>query len=99
MTLLATQRCIEIRQEIGWTEKRIIENEYEMKLYHDKVTVRETTYPIHTIFDVSYRKKPKALGYLYLHTNGGVRTYYIKEEPGAFIDAYQQLKREDSRLR
>ncbi|ADC50411.1 MULTISPECIES: hypothetical protein [Alkalihalophilus] len=90
---LATQRCIEISQEIGWTEKRIVETSYDMFLFEDKLTVKDDHYPIQSIFDISYRKKPEkdAMGFLYLHTNRGVRTYYIKEEPIALINAYRQL--------
>ncbi|KMJ55785.1 hypothetical protein AB685_25420 [Bacillus sp. LL01] len=90
---LATQRCIEISQEIGWTEKRIVETSYDMMLFPDQLTVKDEHYPIQSIFDISYRKKPEknAMGFLYLHTSRGVRTYYIKEEPTALIEAYRNL--------
>ncbi len=63
MTPLATQRCIEIRQEIGWTEKRIIETSFDMKLFPDKLIVKDAHFPITSIFDISYRKKTRKSSY------------------------------------
>ncbi|MDG5786174.1 hypothetical protein QA612_01630 [Evansella sp. AB-P1] len=100
MKLLAKQKCIEVHQEIGWVEKRIVETSFEMKLYDEMITVKDDQYPITAIFDISYRKKGEAgtIGFIYLHTNRGVRTYYIKEEPTDFIAAYQKLKSERPEL-
>ncbi|TWI56281.1 hypothetical protein [Halalkalibacter nanhaiisediminis] len=101
MNLLATQRCVEIRQEIGWTEKRTVETSFEMKLFEDQLTIKNDTFPLTSIFDISYRKKPEkdAMGFLYLHTSQGVRTFYIKEEPISLLNAYQKLKLERPELR
>ncbi|WP_088102610.1 hypothetical protein [Halalkalibacter urbisdiaboli] len=101
MDILATQTCIEVKQEIGWTEKRIVEESYKMTLFSDKLTVKNETYPIAAIFDISFRKRPdkNAMGFLYLHTSSGVRTFYIKEEPLKLIEAYKQLKLERPDLR
>nr|WP_100374566.1 hypothetical protein [Bacillus sp. FJAT-45037] len=93
--VLATQPCIEISQEIGWTEKRIVETQFDMVLTTEQLSVKNDHYPIDSIFDISYRKKPEkdAMGFLYLHTSRGVRTYYIKTEPTELIDAYRNLIR------
>ncbi|GAE26706.1 hypothetical protein JCM9140_2795 [Halalkalibacter wakoensis JCM 9140] len=101
MALLATQTCIEIRQEIGWTEKRTIETSFEMKLFDDQLTVKNDHYPLTAIFDISYRKKPgkDTMGFLYLHTNRGVRTYYIKDDAYTLVTAYKKLKSERPELR
>ncbi len=101
MNLLATQRCVEIRQEIGWTEKRIVETSFDLKLFEDQITTKDDTFPITSIFDISYRKKAEqgAMGFLYLHTSQGVKTYYIKEEPTSLVKAYQKLKLERPELR
>ncbi|MCD8511687.1 MAG: hypothetical protein LRY73_18775 [Bacillus sp. (in: Bacteria)] len=100
MKLLAVQPCVEIHQEVSPIDKKFVEVNYEMKLYEDKITVKEDYYPITTIFDISYRKKEEegAIGYIYLHTSRGVRTYYIKEEAESFINAYQKLKSERPEL-
>lgn len=100
MKLLAVQECIEVHQEVSPIEKKIVEVHYDMKLYEDKISVKDYTYPITSIFDISYRKKEEAgtIGYIYLHTNRGVRTYYIKKEPSEFVNAYLKLKRERPEL-
>lgn len=101
LDLLATQQCIEISQEIGWTEKRTIETTYEMKLFNDYLLVKKEKFPVTSIFDISFRKKSQTndIGFLYLHTNSGVRTYFIKEEPFSLIEAYEKLKLERPELR
>ncbi|WP_062049777.1 hypothetical protein [Bacillus sp. JCM 19034] len=101
MDLLAIQSCVEIEQQIRWTEKVTVEKEFEMKLYDSCITVKHEQFPLSSIFDISYRKKPhsKDMGFLYLHTANGVRTYYIKEEPSSLIDAYKQLKLNRPELR
>ncbi|WP_100406594.1 hypothetical protein [Bacillus solitudinis] len=101
MEIIATQTCVDVHQEIGWVEKRIIETSYDITLCKDKLLVKDESFPITSIFDISYRKKPEknAMGFLYLHTSSGVRSFYIKEEPLQFISAYQQLKLERPELR
>ncbi|SDY13390.1 hypothetical protein SAMN05421736_101460 [Evansella caseinilytica] len=71
-----------------------------MKLYEEMISVKEEQYPLTSIFDISYRKKAEddSIGFIYLHTTQGVRTYYIKEEPIAFIEAYMKLKAERPEL-
>lgn len=96
MKVLAVQRCIEVNQQIGWTGKQFVETAFDMKLYENKITVKQDCYPLASVFDISYRikRKGEAIGFLYLHTKSGVRTYYIKEEPTHFIDAYRKLRSE-----
>lgn len=100
MKLLAVQPCVEVHQEVSPIEKKFVEIHYDMKLFEDKITVKDDYYPITAIFDISFRKKEEkgAMGYIYLHTNRGVRTYYIKEDAEPFIEAYQKLKRERPEL-
>ncbi|GAE30447.1 hypothetical protein [Halalkalibacter hemicellulosilyticus] len=101
MDLLATQPCVEIKQQIKWTEKVIVETVYELKLYDECITVKQERFPLTSIFDISYRKKPHSqdMGFLYLHTANGVRTFYIKEEPTSLLNAYKQLKLDRPELR
>ncbi|MFC0561850.1 hypothetical protein [Halalkalibacter alkalisediminis] len=101
MNLLASQTCVEVHQEIGWTEKRIVETTFDIKLFEDQLVVKDDVFPLTSIFDISYRKKPEqgAMGFLYLHTNRGVRTYYIKEDAYFLVNTYQKLKSERPELR
>ena len=96
MQLLAIQKCIEIKQEVTPIEKRIVEYSYEMELYDEEIVVKEVHYSVTNIFDISYRidenSQTKKIGYIYLHTSHGVRTFFIKDEPSQFINAYLKLK-------
>lgn len=96
MSMLAIHPCLQIHHEIGPIEKRIVEHCFDMKLFRDELTVNNESFPVRCIFDISYRKKPDSdvIGFVYLHTNKGVRTYYTREEPDAFIQAFQDLSRE-----
>ncbi|WP_059102747.1 hypothetical protein [Shouchella shacheensis] len=89
----ATQRCIEVRQEIGWIEKRVVETSFDMKLFDDRIEVKNDAFPIDSVFDISYRMQSgdNNIGFMYLHTSQGVRTYNIKIEPHHFIDEFKKI--------
>lgn len=94
MKALAAQRCIEIRREIDCTVERITETSFHMKLYSHEITVKEERIAMDRIYDISYYRKSReedAIGFLYLHTNRGVQTYYVKDDPTLFIEAYRRL--------
>ncbi|MFD0869333.1 Uncharacterised protein [Chlamydia abortus] len=91
---LAVQTCIEIRREIRGIEEIITEASYEMKLYEDEITVRRERFPLHDVFDISFfrnHREEGAIGFLYLHTKNGVRTFYIRENPDMLIEVYKKL--------
>ncbi|CAH0120004.1 MULTISPECIES: hypothetical protein [unclassified Paenibacillus] len=97
MEAIAIQRCVEIVREIRDGKKRITEFSFDMHLYPHQIAVKDEQITLSTVYDISYRtnRGADAIGFLYLHTNRGVRTFYVREHPASFIDAYQKLK--DSR--
>ncbi|ALC83680.1 MULTISPECIES: hypothetical protein [Bacillus] len=97
MKILASHRCFEVRQEIGWVEKRTVESSFDINLFEDGIAVKADKYPLESVWDVSYRKKGN-FGFLYLHTSRGVRSYLIKEAPDDFINAYKKLKSDNPDL-
>lgn len=49
------------------------------------------------IYDMSCHRKhggSDGIGFLYLHTHRGVETYFVRDNPASFINAYKKLKRE-----
>src|SRR5690625_4990347 len=94
MNCLVTLCCIEISQKIIGTNKHTIETSYRIHLYKERVIIKNEPIPLTNIFDISYRKDPhpNAIGFLYLHTNKGIKTYYIKDEPSHFVEAFYKLK-------
>ncbi|WP_096201414.1 hypothetical protein [Bacillus sp. FJAT-45350] len=93
MTIIATHPCVEIRQEIGWTEKRVVEDWYELELYQDKLSYKNKEFCLSKVFDLSYRRTSNSIGFLYLHTDHGVHSLYIKSEPVQFIESFRLLKK------
>ncbi|TSB45680.1 hypothetical protein [Alkalicoccobacillus porphyridii] len=91
MEPLATHRCIEVKQEIGWIEKRTVETSFDLHLFEDRIEVKDTHYPIKTVLDISYRLEKDKIGFLYLHTTGGIRTYFIKQDPSKLIEEFKVL--------
>ncbi len=92
--LLAAATCVEFYQKIQRNQKETIETVFTVKLYHDRLIVKDDLYPLSTICDISYRKKSdsNAIGFFYLHTLSGVRAFLIKEEPILLLQAYAKLK-------
>ncbi|ALA51267.1 hypothetical protein CAY60_011065 [Shouchella clausii] len=93
MSKLATHRCIEVRQEIGLLKKQIVETSFDLALYPDRIETENASFPIGSVFDISYRlpSGESQLGFLYLHTSQGVVTYKIKQNPESFIKAFKKL--------
>ncbi|GAF65885.1 hypothetical protein BTS2_2784 [Bacillus sp. TS-2] len=96
MLPIAKQKCVEIRQEIHWTEKRIIESSFHIILDKKQLLIKDEKIPISKILDISYRidQKQSAIGYLYLHTIHGVRTFHIREDPTYFIEIFKKIRSE-----
>lgn len=62
-------------------------------LYEDKLVTEEKEYPIHQVFDLSYKMLSNRYGFFYLHTNKGVVTLHIKESPAEFIKKFRTVER------
>lgn len=93
MEPLAKQRCVQIKRIYDHHSVRVEESSFDMYLYKDEVVVGEERFPLQDIFDVSYypyNKPIDTVGFLYLHTIRGVKTYYVKERPIAFVQAFKR---------
>lgn len=94
MNALVTQRCIEVTQEIGILEKRIVETSFELELYEDRIQVKDDYFPLDSVFDISFRfpsNSTNSLGFLYLHTSQGISTFKIKTLPEDLIKEFKKL--------
>jgi hypothetical protein len=76
MEPLAVHRCVEVKQEIGWIEKRTVETSFDLLLYEDRIEVKDSSYPIKHVLDISYRLDER---------------YYIKTEPTDLIKEFKVL--------
>lgn len=91
---LAIQRCIQLKRVCDRHSITVEENSFYMYLYQEKIIAGQECFPLQDIFDISYyphHKTGETLGFLYLHTKCGVKTYYIKELPVQFVEAFKRL--------
>ncbi|WP_209122843.1 hypothetical protein [Alkalihalobacillus sp. BA299] len=93
MDLISTHNCIEVEQKIEFTKKYTIEKNFDIELYSDKIRLKEKEFLLENVFDISYRKVTKEIGFLYLHTNQGVIPSLVKTDPISFIDNFRKIKR------
>ncbi|WP_078552679.1 hypothetical protein [Bacillus alkalicellulosilyticus] len=89
---IATQLCVEYSQEITWTGKKTVEYRHNLELFEDKVTIRQKSYPLKNVFDMSFRQATKKIGFLYLHTSNGVVSLYVESKPTLLLDSFRKLK-------
>lgn len=92
MQFISSHPYVEIRQEIGWVSKQTVEDWYNIELYDQKIIINDAQFNIEHVFDMSYRPIATEFGFLYLHTNQGVRSLCVKEKPTEFINHFKQLK-------
>ncbi|AXF57762.1 hypothetical protein [Salicibibacter kimchii] len=90
--LVNHQPITHIEQKIGAIEKHTEHYQTDMKLYRDRIDIDGDSYPIAEVFDISYRYKENEVGFLYLHTSHGVRSYYITESPESFISSFRSVE-------
>lgn len=89
-TWIAKQKVISIEQRIEWLEKIQVEHEDELFLYEEKIGSTNFECSLKNIFDISYKWEAGKIGYLYVHTISGVKTFHIKSDPSRFIDLFKQ---------
>ncbi|SFP93371.1 hypothetical protein [Salibacterium halotolerans] len=87
---IARQEVIHVEQTIEWLEKKQKEYSGWLYLFEDRLESHIHHYPLRDVFDISFRWEPGQIGFLYLHTTSGVRTFQIKTDPSPFIDAFRQ---------
>ncbi|SDI85553.1 3-isopropylmalate dehydratase [Natribacillus halophilus] len=89
---IAVHPIAHMEQKIGAIEKHTEHYHTEMKLYRDRIDIDDDRYPIDKVFDISYRYKENEVGFLYLHTSQGVRSYFITADPEPFIAAFREVE-------
>lgn len=64
---------------------QIIEEEKNLILWSDKVTSEEQTFLLKAIHDISFKPSRNQYKILYLHTNRGVFSFVVKDNPEEMI--------------
>lgn len=92
MSWIAKQPYYKVQREVSGTEQKTVVHDRLMYLYGDHIVTRYRKFPIHEVYDMSYRKLGDEGGVLYLHTKQGVYSYTVKADPGTFINAFKELE-------
>ncbi|MFD1779800.1 hypothetical protein ACFSFW_14130 [Fredinandcohnia salidurans] len=87
MKIIASHPYVTIQRKIEWNVQKYIENKHQLRLFEDRILSSANEFHLEHVYDVSYRAS-----FLYLHTNQGVFSYNIKEDPIDFIKAFKGLK-------
>ena len=74
-----------ITRKIDFNEQVIEETQKDLTFDQDKITSAEQIFPLHTIHDISYKQSINKYKMLYLHTNQGVFSFVIKDNPTEWI--------------
>ncbi|WP_018924148.1 hypothetical protein [Salsuginibacillus kocurii] len=93
MTVLKEQPVVHPVQKIGWTTKYTEEEHDTMQLCKDGIYTSVSRYNIKDVLDMSYRHEPNQIGFLYLHTIKGVRTYYVRDNPQDFVETFREYRK------
>lgn len=93
MKWIARQPYYKVEREVDSLQQRNVVSDRFMDLYPDKIVTKHREFPIDHVLDMSYRPMGSTRGILYLHTNKGVYSYMVKEDPAPFIKIFKQNKR------
>ncbi|GEK58808.1 hypothetical protein CHL76_04800 [Marinococcus halophilus] len=89
---LARLNATYTEQVIENFQKKRIPVEVPLCLKEDHIAYgQEISYPLKEVLDVSYRYEPGKIGFLYVHTIQGIRTFQINSDPGAFVEQFHRL--------
>jgi hypothetical protein len=80
--------------------ERIVENqaqttkvhEHELQLFETKITSFHREFLIRSVYDMSFRIISGDEGFLYFHTDEGVYSFMVRNNPKSFIMLYKNLK-------
>ncbi|MFT4416749.1 hypothetical protein ACLM5H_23065 [Fredinandcohnia humi] len=87
MKLLAVQPYIVVSRKIEWNEQKYIESTHLLRMFEDRILSTSNEFQLEHVYDISSRSS-----FLYLHTNQGLFSYQVKEDPTHFIEAFKCLK-------
>ena len=88
---------IEIERQIDfYFQMKQIEKQFELQLTMDGIISERHKFKLQHVYDVSHKPFSFGGGLLYLHTNQGVFSFQIQENPLNFIQGFKSLKTEQS---
>lgn len=92
MTIIAEQPYYKIKRIMTETEQKTVKEHRKLKLYDDHIQTRHRSFLLSDVHDLSYRSLGEEGGLLFLHTNHGVYSYTVAQDPSRFLHAFQLCK-------
>ncbi len=71
-------------------EQKYSMNTFTLSLYYYKIVTEARTFELEIISDISFKPFSTNGGLLYLHTNEGVFTYILENDPQTFMKAVKE---------
>ncbi|MGM0844777.1 MAG: hypothetical protein ACQEUT_07345 [Bacillota bacterium] len=92
MKVIASHPYYVVTRKIESNVQASHESEHELLLNGECIECSRKSFWLKDVFDMSYKSLNKGKGFLYLHTNQGVFSFYVKQDPGLFIQEYKKLQ-------
>ena len=84
---------IEIERQIDfYFQMQKIEKQLEIEMTIEGIRTAEKSFELQHVHDISYKPFSFGAGMLYLHTNQGVFSFKVHENPETFIEGFRNLK-------
>ncbi|AXH98336.1 hypothetical protein DV702_00615 [Sporosarcina sp. PTS2304] len=90
--LLQSLSYIYIQRAVDRLEQSFHKSFHSICLFQDRITTSQRTFSLEHVFDLSYRPFSGQTGLFYLHTNEGVFTFEITENPDHFIQSFKKVR-------
>jgi hypothetical protein len=94
MRTIAAHPYFEVSRKIEDNIQSINETEHNLILSAEKIESSSKSFCIGNVYDMSYKTLNSSIGFLYLHTHQGIFSYYVKDNPSAFIEEYKKVHKE-----
>lgn len=89
--MIVSQPIIQRKRIIQNNQQHYLEEHLSLELYENQVRTPNENIPIEHLHDVSHRILSESEGFLYLHTNSGVRTFLVNQSPEEWIVEVKKL--------
>lgn len=90
--MLSMLPCVDTERSIEAGQIKMVQKEYELRLYKDTLIASTTEYALANVWDVSYKSFSEQTSLLYLHTHRGVHAYKTHVDPDHFVTTFKRIK-------
>lgn len=90
--LLYSLSYVSVERVVDRLEQTFHESFHSICLFQDRITTSQRIFVLEHVYDLSYRPFSGDTGLFYLHTNEGVFTFEVLEEPQHFISLFKKIR-------